>query len=248
MEKKSEGEEEKLGTKLMGAPASPDAHPENQRAAAFWTPRSSDDHHYVLEHKPVPRPAGSPMESILDVFNAWTKKTDELATNIWHNLKTAPSKSDAAIGKLNLTVKAITEGGFEALFKQAFPTDPSERLKKSFACYLSTTTGPVAGTLYLSTMHVAFCSDRPLSFTAPSGQETWSYYKVMIPLSKIANVNPVTLKENPPEKYIQIITADAHEFWFMGFVSYDKAVTHLLDAVANFAAASQLMPGPQIIQ
>lgn len=70
----------------------------------------------------------------------------------------------------------------------------------------------------------------------------------MIPLSKIANVNPVTLKENPPEKYIQIITADAHEFWFMGFVSYDKAVTHLLDAVANFAAASQLMPGPQIIQ
>lgn len=93
-------------------------------------------------------------------------------------MKTAPSKSDAAIGKLNLTVKAITEGGFEALFKQAFPTDPSERLKKSFACYLSTTTGPVAGTLYLSTMHVAFCSDRPLSFTAPSGQETWSYYKV----------------------------------------------------------------------
>ena len=70
----------------------------------------------------------------------------------------------------------------------------------------------------------------------------------MIPLSKIANVTPVTLKENPPEKYIQILTVDAHEFWFMGFVSYDKAVTHLLDAVANFAAASQLMPGPQVIQ
>ena len=93
-------------------------------------------------------------------------------------MKAAPSKSDAALGKLNLTVKAITEGGFESLFKQTFPTDPSERLKKSFACYLSTTTGPVAGTLYLSTMHVAFCSDRPLAFTAPSGQETWSYYKV----------------------------------------------------------------------
>lgn len=97
MEKKSEGEEEKLGTKLMGAPASPDAHPENQRAAAFWTPRSSDDHHYVLEHKPVPRPAGSPMESILDVFNAWTKKTDELATNIWHNCNLSLSFSDYLI-------------------------------------------------------------------------------------------------------------------------------------------------------
>ncbi|RVX06822.1 GEM-like protein 5 [Vitis vinifera] len=71
----------------------------------------------------------------------------------------------------------------------------SEKLKKSFACYLSTSTGPVAGTLYLSNIHVAFCSDRPLSFTAPSGQETWSYYKVMVPLSKIGTINPVIMRE-----------------------------------------------------
>ena len=86
--------------------------------------------------------------------------------------------SGAAWGKVNLTAKAITEGGFESLFKQIFAADTNEKLKKTFACYLSTTTGPVAGTLYLSTARVAFCSDRPLSFTAPSGQETWCYYKV----------------------------------------------------------------------
>jgi hypothetical protein len=79
---------------------------------------------------------------------------------------------------LNLTAKALTEGGFESLFKQTFSTYPNEKLKKTFACYLSTSTGPVAGTLYLSTARVAFCSDRPLSFIAPSGQEAWSYYKV----------------------------------------------------------------------
>ena len=84
----------------------------------------------------------------------------------------------AAWGKVNLTVKAIAEGGFESLFKHIFETDPNEKLKKSFACYLSTSTGPVAGTLYLSTARVAFCSDRPLCHTAPSGEEAWSYYKV----------------------------------------------------------------------
>jgi len=84
----------------------------------------------------------------------------------------------AAWGKVNLTAKAITEGGFESLFKHIFETDPNEKLKKTFACYLSTSTGPVAGTLYLSTARVAFCSDRPLCHTAPSGEEAWSYYKV----------------------------------------------------------------------
>jgi hypothetical protein len=80
---------------------------------------------------------------------------------------------------VNLTAKALTGGGFEALYKQTFTsTNPNEQLKKTFACYLSTTTGPVAGTLYLSDAHAAFCSDRPLSFTAPSGQGAWSYYKV----------------------------------------------------------------------
>lgn len=93
-------------------------------------------------------------------------------------VKMGHSVSGAAWDKVNLTAKAISEGGFESLFKHTFATEPNEKLKKTFACYLSTTTSPVAGTLYLSTHRVAFCSDRPLSFTAPSGQEAWSYYKV----------------------------------------------------------------------
>lgn len=93
-------------------------------------------------------------------------------------VSTGPSVPKAAWGKVNMTAKAITEGGFESLFKHIFETDPNEKLKKTFACYLSTSTGPVAGTLYLSTARVAFCSDRPLCHTAPSGEEAWSYYKV----------------------------------------------------------------------
>ncbi|KAK6912923.1 GRAM domain [Dillenia turbinata] len=239
-------EAERWGTHIMGAPAVPTCHPDNKKAA-LWA--AGDPQHYYhqhpyLQYQPIEKPT-SPMESVLQVFNSWTSKTECLARNVWHNLKTGPSVSGAAWGKMNLTAKAITKGGFETLYKQTFAVDPNhEKLKKSFACYLSTSTGPVAGTLYLSNINVSFCSDRPLSFTAPSGQETWSYYKVMVPLSKIGTVNPVAMRENPLERYIQVITIDGHDFWFMGFVNYDKACHHLAESVSIPTATEAATSNP----
>ncbi|RWV81358.1 hypothetical protein GW17_00057226 [Ensete ventricosum] len=79
-------EEATWGTKLMRPPAAPWAHPENERAA-LWSPRGDDERPpYVLEREPVSRgPGGSPMESILDFFNSWAKKAEDLGHNIWHN-------------------------------------------------------------------------------------------------------------------------------------------------------------------
>ncbi|XP_059450752.1 GEM-like protein 5 [Corylus avellana] len=228
------------GTHIMGQPAVPTSHPDNKKAALFGAAAGDqgqqDYHHPYLQVNPVDKPSNSPMESILHKFNSWGNKAETMANNIWHNLRTNSSVSEAAWGKMNLTAKAITGGGFEALYKQTFTTYPNEKLKKTFACYLSTATGPVAGTLYLSNAHVAFCSDRPLSFTAPSGQETWSYYKVMVPLGKIGTINPVIMRETPAEKYIQIVTIDGHDFWFMGFVNYDKASRHLSESISSFVA------------
>ncbi|TXG55980.1 hypothetical protein EZV62_017293 [Acer yangbiense] len=231
----TEEETKKWGTHIMGAPAVPTAHPDN-KIAASW---KAGDHQEISQqpyvvHSPIDKPNNNPLVPVVNMFNTWTRKAETVARNIWHNLKTGHSVSEVAWGKVNLTAKAITEGGFESLFKQTFQTDPNEKLKKTFACYLSTTTGPVAGTLYLSTARVAFCSDRPLSFAAPSGQESWCYYKVMIPLGNMSNVNPVIMKENPSEKYIQISTIDGHEFWFMGFVTFEKASDHLLKSVSDF--------------
>ncbi|KAK7290545.1 hypothetical protein RIF29_05045 [Crotalaria pallida] len=240
----------KWGTHIMGTPAEPSTHPDNRKAALQSEkqsqPQTQPQPQYFqqpyVQHCPAAhKPSNSPMESILHMFDSWSKKAETTANNVWHNLRTSPSVSSAALGKMNLTVKAISEGGFESLYKQTFSTYPNEKLKKSFACYLSTSTGPVAGTLYLSNIHVAFCSDRPLCFTAPSGQETWIYYKVMVPLGKIAAVDPVIMKENSSEKYIQIVTVDGHDFWFMGFVNFDKATKHLSEAISHF-----VMPGTAI--
>ncbi|PNX78498.1 GLABRA2 expression modulator, partial [Trifolium pratense] len=54
---------------------------------------------------------------------------------------------------------------------------------------------------------------------------------VVIPLHELKAVNPSCNNANPAEKYIQVISVDNHEFWFMGFLNYDTAVGFLQDAL-----------------
>jgi hypothetical protein len=94
-------------------------------------------------------------------------------------VRTAPSITEAAVGRIAQGTKVLAEGGHDRIFRQAFSAPPDEQLRKSYACYLSTSAGPVMGVMYLSTARVAFCSDTPLSYQAAGGDSTeWSYYKV----------------------------------------------------------------------
>ncbi|XP_019153390.1 PREDICTED: GEM-like protein 1 [Ipomoea nil] len=187
-----------------------------------------------------PAPASGPgssvkntMDTMKNVLGSWgkkaveaTKKGQDLAGNMWQHLKTGPSMADAAVGRLAQGTKILTEGGYEKVFRQTFETAPEEKLLTAYACYLSTSAGPVMGLLYLSSAKIAFCSDAPLSYKV--GEQTqWSYYKVVLPIHQLKAVNPSASKVNPAEKFIQIISVDNHEFWFMGFVNYDSAVKSL---------------------
>ncbi|KAL0461393.1 UNVERIFIED_CONTAM: GLABRA2 expression modulator [Sesamum latifolium] len=192
-----------------------------------------------------PAPAANPssfnfketMGSVKNVLGRWgkkvgeaTRKAEDLAGNTWQHLKTSPSLADAALGRIAQGTKVLAEGGYEKIFRQTFETVPEEKLINSFACYLSTSAGPVMGVLYVSTAKLAFCSDNPLSYQ--SGDKTeWSYYKVVIPLHQLKAVNPSTSRTNSAEKYIQIISVDNHEFWYMGFLNYSSAVECLQQAL-----------------
>ncbi|KAI8536381.1 hypothetical protein RHMOL_Rhmol10G0252600 [Rhododendron molle] len=55
--------------------------------------------------------------------------------------------------------------------------------------------------------------------------------KVIIPLHQLKAVNPSISRAKPAEKYIQVISVDNHEFWFMSFLNYDSAVKCLRDAL-----------------
>ena len=92
-------------------------------------------------------------------------------------VKTGPSVTDAAVGRIAQGTKVLAEGGYEKIFKTTFQlTIPEERLLKSYACYLSTSA--VIGVLYMSTAKLAFCSDNPLPYKVGE-EKKWSYYKVI---------------------------------------------------------------------
>lgn len=74
--------------------------------------------------------------------------------------------------------KALAEGGTDKIFQQTFGILPGEQLRKTFACYISTSSGPVIGILYVSTKRLAFCSDNPLSHYTAQGRPEWVHYKV----------------------------------------------------------------------
>ncbi|KAJ6735528.1 GEM-LIKE PROTEIN 1 [Salix purpurea] len=208
------------------------------------TTMPADSNPYVSPAPVAPSSSKNKMEAVKNVLGKWgkkaveaSKKAEDLAGNMWQHLKTGPSFADAAVGRIAQGTKVLAEGGYEKIFRQTFETVPEEQLVQTFACYLSTSAGPVMGVLYLSTAKLAFCSDNPLSYKV-GAQTEWSYYKVVIPLHQLKAVNPSTSKVNSAEKYIQIISIDNHEFWFMGFVYYDNAVKSLQEALQQHTSGS----------
>lgn len=97
----------------------------------------------------------------------------------YNEVKTSPSMAEAAMGRIAQGTKVLAEGGYEKIFLSTFDTVPEERLQNSFACYLSTSAGPVMGVLYISTAKIAYSSDSPISYKNEDKTE-WSYYKVHI--------------------------------------------------------------------
>ncbi|KAL1218733.1 GEM-like protein 1 [Cardamine amara subsp. amara] len=210
-----------------------DVTPPPQPLSATTMPPESNPY---VSPSPAPR---NTMDSVKDTLGKWgkmaadaTKKAEDLAGNVWQHLKTGPSVADTAVSRIAQGTKILAEGGYEKVFKQTFECLPDEQLRKTYACYLSTSAGPVMGVMYLSTHKLAFCSDSPLSYKE-GDQTLWSYYKVVLPVNQLKAVNPSTSRVNTSEKYIQVISIDNHEFWFMGFVTYESAVKSLQEAVQS---------------
>ncbi|KAI3831255.1 hypothetical protein MKX03_034041 [Papaver bracteatum] len=110
-------------------------------------------------------------------------------------------------------------GGMQKIFKQTFRTKEGEELLKASRCYLS---GPIAGLLFVTTEKIAFCSEKSLTISSTKGGFIRTPYKVVIPVEKIKRVEESRNADKPKQKYIEIVTVDHFDFWFMGFVNYDS--------------------------
>lgn len=56
--------------------------------------------------------------------------------------------------------------------------------------------------------------------------------QVLIPIEKVKEVNESMNVNKLEQKYIEVVTKDGSEFWFMGFLRYEKALRNLKKAVS----------------
>ncbi|KAL7001794.1 hypothetical protein U1Q18_002942 [Sarracenia purpurea var. burkii] len=160
------------------------------------------------------------------------RKANSFAYRIRDHVRIGPKFSETVKGKLSLGARIIKKGGRENIFRHIFGVSDGEKLLKASQCYLSTTAGPIAGILFISTVKVAFCSERSITVPSPSGHFVHTPYKVSIPTEKIKRANESQNVNKPAQKYIEILTEDNFEFWFMGFVRYEKAFLNLQKAIS----------------
>ncbi|KAK6935576.1 GRAM domain [Dillenia turbinata] len=146
------------------------------------------------------------------------KKANSFAFRVRDHVKIGPKFSETVKGKMSLGAKIIQKGGRENIFKHVFEVKEGEKLLKASQCYLSTTAGPIAGILFISDLKISFCSERPIS--------------VVIPVRKVKVANQSENVAKPAQKYIEVVTEDGFEFWFMGFFRYEKAWKNLEKAIS----------------
>ncbi|XP_060184889.1 GEM-like protein 6 [Lycium barbarum] len=172
-------------------------------------------------------------KSVIGKMNRLGERMDCLAQGIREHVSLSPKLTETVKGKLSLGAKILQVGGLERVFKQKFSVKDDEKLLKVSQCYLSTTAGPIAGLLFISTNKIAFCSERSLKLLSPTGKLLRVRYKVSIPISKINKAKESENREKPSQKYIQVITEDNFEFWFMGFLNHQKTLRYLQHAISN---------------
>ncbi|CAI0416409.1 unnamed protein product [Linum tenue] len=172
-------------------------------------------------------------DSMLKRMNKLGKKADKFAHGIREHVKLGNKISETLKGKLTLGARILQVGGVKKVFRQFFSVSEGERLLKACQCYLSTTSGPIAGLLFISTHKLAFCSERSIQLSSPEGKSIRVHYKVVIPLEMIQGANQSENTKKPSQKYMEIVTMDGFDFWFMGFLNYKKAFKYVEQAVSS---------------
>ncbi|GMI88411.1 hypothetical protein like AT5G23370 [Hibiscus trionum] len=168
---------------------------------------------------------------VLKRMNKLGKKADAFVHGVREHVRLGPKITETVKGKLSLGARILQVGGVDKIFKQLFSVGEGEKLMKACQCYLSTTAGPIAGLLFISSQKVAFCSDRSIKIPSPNGEFLRVRYKVLIPLEKIKGVNESENMKKPSQKYMEVVTVDGFELWFMGFLNHQKAFKYLQQVI-----------------
>ncbi|XP_031114164.1 GEM-like protein 4 [Ipomoea triloba] len=201
----------------------------NQRSRKRAFPHSATQCHL----SPSSKLRNGKTNSSVSKMNKTGEKVDSFAKGIREHVKLRPKITDTLKDKLILGAKLLQAGGIEKVFKKKFGAKEGEKLLKASQCYLSTTSGPMPGLLFVSTHKLAFLSERSIKIPSSTGKSMRMHYKVSIPTTKIKRANESENLKNPSEKYIPVVTYDHFEFWFMGFLYHQRTFKYLQDAISQ---------------
>ncbi|CAK8574265.1 unnamed protein product [Lathyrus sativus] len=191
------------------------------------------DNRYLLELASQKCQYPSNHQSKSRVSSNQKKRSRKADSNSEISARLGTSISETIKRNLSLGARILQVGGIEKVFMKYFSVMEGERLLKVCHCYLSTTSGPLAGLLFISTEKVAFCSDRSIKVFNKKGQMCRIRYKVSIPVKKIKSVRQSENVEKPRQKYINIVTVDNFDFWLMGVSKYRKTYKYLEQATSQ---------------
>ncbi|XP_021735158.1 GEM-like protein 4 [Chenopodium quinoa] len=185
-------------------------------ANAFQSAKCTlEDHVLRHQHKPM-KLLTAPSSHNVDGLNSKIMKKGKKESVI-------SAMNKLAKEKLSLGGKILSIGRVGKEFRQMFNLNEGEQLLKASQCSLFTTAGQLTGRLFVSTDKIAFCSDKAIAkYSSPSGETLRYHYKVVIPLSKIKKANQIEDMKKASKKYLQVVTDDEFEFWFVGFLNYKK--------------------------
>ncbi|KAI3502051.1 hypothetical protein L1887_30082 [Cichorium endivia] len=156
-------------------------------------------------------------------FAVWIKNYVSLGTKLVEIMK----------HKLSHGGKIIQFGSLSKLFRKNFGVREGEKLLKATQCYLYTTAGAIAGLLFVSTERVAFCSDGSIKTYSRTGEKLKFLYKVSIPLGKIKGVGESMNMQKPWNNYVELVTVDDFNLWFMGLTNNKKTLRYLHHATST---------------
>ncbi|XP_047966749.1 GEM-like protein 7 [Salvia hispanica] len=201
----------------------------------YWITNSAQtylsDHQYQI----LPPPSKTRRSRVNSATNKVVKFRQNLhifAQGIREHVRLGPKLSETVKGKLRLGARILHVGGLHKIFINNFNIIDGEKLFTASQCYLSTTAGPIAGLLFVSSERVGFCSDRSIKIYSPPNEKLIKqHYKVIIPLAKIKRAVESENVKNPRQKYVEIVTEDNFEFWFMGFLNHQRTLRHLQNAI-----------------
>ncbi|EMS46672.1 hypothetical protein TRIUR3_02317 [Triticum urartu] len=116
---------------------------------------------------------------------------DKFARGIREHVTLGPKLYETVRGKLSLGARILQAGGVENVFRRWFSVEKKEKLVNASQCYLSTTAGPIAGMLFVSTERLASafsaslffsislrkCSQNPVKLKLMPRQAVYAYIK-----------------------------------------------------------------------